>query len=295
MKIYIASSEKHLGKIKEDIYMRDAYRSKGFLCEIFTLDDIAKVSKPFDVVILKSIWGYYLNYREFLKKISVLKKKNIKLINDYKFIYWNIDKYKYLSELKHINAVPTELLDFKNTKTPSEIRNIILKANKKLGTDTLVIKPCISESGYLTFKYDKTKENKTTIALLKKNKQLNFVAQPYRPNILTGELSAVIINGIPLYGIKRFPGIFSEKLDPKYIRFNNLPSGIKHEVDILKIFLLKKFGAFPNICRVDFLKVSNTGYEISEVELIDPDLFFRHIPDGMRKKATSMIHKTFIV
>jgi len=295
MKIYIASSEKYLGKIKEDIYIRDTYRSKGFPCEISTLDDIAKISKPSDVVILKSVWGYHLHHREFLKNISVLKKKNIKLINDYQFIFWNIDKYKYLSELKHINAVPTALLNFKNTETASEIRNIILLANKKLNTDILVIKPCISESGYLTFKYDKTKDNKATIALLKKNKQVNFVAQPYRPDILTGELSAVIINGIPLYGVKRFPGIFSEKLDPKYVRFNSLPGGIRQEVDILKIFLLKKFGTFPNICRVDFLKISNIGYEISEVEVIDPDLFFRHIPGRMREKVTSMIYKTFIV
>ncbi len=158
----------------------------------------------------------------------------------------------------------------------------------------MVIKPRISESGYLTFKYDKTKDNKAIIASLQQNKQLNFIAQPYRPDILTGEFSVVIINGIPLYGIKRFPGIFSEKLDPVYIRFISLPGVIKKEVDILKVFLLKKFRVFPNICRVDFLRL-NAGYEILEVELIDPDLFFRYIPYGMRDKAISMIYKSFII
>ena len=294
MKIYIASSEKHVGKIQEDVYMRDAYRNKGFSCEIVILKNIIKISKPFDVVILKSIWGYHLHYREFLKQVLMLRKKNIKLINDYDFIFWNIDKYKYLYELKHMNVTPTTLLSLKNTKKASEIKNIILQINKTLNTNTLVIKPCISESGYLTFKYDKTKDNKAIIALLQQNKQLDFIAQPYRPDIVTGELSVVIINGIPLYGIKRFPGIFSEKLDPTYIRFISLPGAIKKEIDILKIFLLKKFGVFPNICRVDFLKL-NVGYEILEVELIDPDLFFRYIPDVMREKATSMIYKSFVI
>ncbi len=293
MKIYIASSEKYVGKIQEDVYIRDTYRNKGFFCEIVTLKNIVKISKPFDGVILKSVWGYYLHYQEFLRQLSILRKKNIKLINDYNFIFWNIDKYKYLYELKHMNTIPTTLLSFKSIKKVFEIRNIILQINKTLNTDTLVIKPCISESGYLTFKYDKTKNNKAIIALLQQNKQLNFIAQPYRPDILSGELSVVIINGISLYGIKRFPGIFSEKLDPMYIRFISLPGVIKKEVDILKIFFLKKFGVFPNICRVDFLKI-DTGYEILEVELIDPDLFFRYIPDSMREKATSMIYKSFV-
>ncbi len=290
MKIYIASSEKYVGKIQEDIYIRDTYINKGFSCEIVTLKNIIKLSKPLDVVILKSVWGYHLDYRVFLEQVSMLRKKNIKLINDYDFIFWNINKYKYLYELKDMNTIPTVLLSFKNTKKVSEIKNIILQTNKILNTDTLVIKPCISESGYLTFKYDKTKVNKSIIASLQQNKQLNFIAQPYRPDVLTGELSVVIINGTPLYGIKRFPGIFSEKLDPIYIGFISLPGEIKKEVDILKIFLLKKFGVLPNICRVDFLKI-NIGYEILEVELIDPDLFFRYIPVSMKKKATSIIYK----
>ena len=294
MKIYIASSEKYVGKIQEDVYIRDAYRNKGFCCEIDTLKNITMISKPFDVVILKSIWGYHLYHQEFLKQALILRKKNIKLINDYNFIFWNIDKYKYLYELRHMNVVPSTLLSFKNTKKISEIKDIILQINKTLNTDTLVIKPCISESGYLTFKYDKTKNNKAIITLMQQNKQLNFIAQPYRPDILTGELSVVMINGILLYGIKRFSGIFTEKLDPIYVRFISLPGVIKKEVDILKIFFLKKFGVFPNICRVDFLKL-NTGYEILEIELIDPDLFFRYIPDGMREKATFMIYKSFVI
>jgi hypothetical protein len=53
---------------------------------------------------------------------------------------------------------------------------------------------------------------------------------------------------------------------------------------------LEKFGVLPRICRVDFLK-NLTNYEILEVELIDPDLFFRYIPVSLRKKAILMLLK----
>ncbi len=290
MKIYIASSEKHVGKIKEDIHMRDFYRNNGFSCEILVLKDIVKISKPFDVVILKSIWGYHLHYHDFRKRILALRRKKIKLINDYDFVFWNINKYKYLKELKNVNVIPTVLLNFKNTKKKSEIIDMVLKTSKTLNTDMLVIKPCISESGYLTFKYDKTKDNKNIISSIQRNKELDFVAQPYRSSVLSGEISVVVINGIPLYGIKRFPGVFCGKLDSVYLKFDSLPAGIKKEVNILKSFFLAKFGCHPNICRIDFLKFNNS-YEILEIELIDPDLFFRYIPAGLRDKATLMINK----
>jgi hypothetical protein len=284
MKIYIASSEKHVGKIQEDVYIRDAYRDRGFSCEIVTLENIVKIAEPFDVVILKSIWGYYLHYREFLEQISMLRKKNIKLINDYDFIFWNIDKYKYLCELKYMNTVPTILLNFKNLKKVSEIKNIILQTNKTLNTDILVIKPRISESGYLTFKYDKTKDNRSVITLLKQNKQLNFIAQPYRPDVLTGELSVVIINGILLYGIKRFSGIFTEKKDLEYIEQQKISKQITEQVKLLLNFFVNKFKSLPRICRVDFVK-HDSDYELMEIELIDPDLFFRFLPEKILHKC----------
>ncbi len=291
MKIYIASSEEYVGKIQEDVYIRDAYRNKGFSCEIFTLKNIVKISKPFDVVILKSIWGYYLHHKEFLKQISILRKKNIKLINDYNFIFWNINKYEYLQELKHMKVVPTVLLSLRNTKKSSEIKNVILKINKTLNTDTMVVKPCISESGYLTFKYDKTKDNKNVIALLKKHKRLNFIAQPYRPDILTGELSIVMIKGILLYCVNRFPGVFTENKKIEYIDQGKIPKQITDQVKLLHNFFIDKFKSLPKICRIDFVK-SESDYELMEVELIDPDLFFRNLPEDILEKCLAEICDT---
>jgi len=292
MKIYIASSDKYIGKIQEDIYIRDAYRNAGLFSEIVTLKDIANISESSDVVILKSIWGYHIRYQEFIEELSHLKKRGVKLINDYNCIFWNIDKCKYLNEINHLNVIPTVSLQLKGANTMAEIRDTIAETGKRFNVDILVIKPCISESGYLTFRYDISKNTEMVIASLKNNKQLNFIVQPYRPGILEGEISVVMINGVSLYGIKRFPGIFSDKLSPTYIKLANMPGVIQAEIAALKNFFLKRFGILPNICRVDFIK-ADTGYEILEVELIDPDLFFRYIPEYMKKNVVSALYKSF--
>lgn len=294
MKIYIASSEKYLGKIQEDIYIRNAYRNAGLFSEIVTLKDIANISEPSDVVILRSIWGYHICYKEFIEEISHLKKRRVKLVNDYNFIFWNIDKCKYLNEINHMNVVPTVSLQLKSVDTMAGISDVISETSRRLSTNTLVIKPSISASGYLTFRCDTSKNNETVIVALKNYKQLNFIAQPYRPAISEGEISVIMINGVSLYGVKRYPGILNDKLNPTYIKLADVPSAIRRETAELNNFFLKKFGALPNICRVDFLK-TDTGHEILEVELIDPDLFFRFIPENMKKKVVSTLCKSLTI
>lgn len=287
MKIYIASSEKHVGKIQEDIYLQNTFLNKGFSCEITTLEKIVHITKPYDLVILKSIWGYHLEYKEFLKKLKYLKKKKVNLINEYDFIFWNIDKYKYLSEIKCLNVIPTTLIKLKNFVSETEIQKKIISLSKKINTD-LVIKPRVSASGYLTFKFDKDEDNRGIIKLLKNKSDIDFIAQPYRPDIKWGELSIILINGSIMYGIKRFPGIFIEKKDTEYVEIQKIPKKIKKQIKLLKGFLSNKFKVSPNICRVDFVK-NSLDYEIMEIELIDPDLFFRYIPNEMLAKCLNKI------
>ena len=292
MKVYIASSKKYAGKIQEDIFLRDELRSKKISSKITTLKNIINISKPFDVVILKSIWGYHINHKEFLKQIADLKKKKVKLINDYGFIFWNVDKYKYLKEIESIGIIPTIPLQIKNAKTVSAIRNILARASKKLNAGTIVVKPRISESGYLTFLYDKERRDEI-IGAVRNNKHLDFIAQPYRPSIAKGEISIIMINGDPLYGIKRFPGVLSKKSNSIYLNLMTIPRAIRKESATLKKFFLKKFKVLPDICRVDFL-ANGLRYEILEVELIDPDLFFRYIPEKIKKRAVDVLYNQLI-
>ncbi len=287
MKVYIASSEEHAGNIQEDLYIRDGYASIGVTSEISNLKDIVSMSKAADIVILKSIWGYHKDFRLFLSRISALKEKKVKLINDYPFIAWNIDKGRYLAELEPMSVIPTLSLNIKNARKPSEIDSVILRISRALGSDRLVIKPTISASGYLTGIYDTTRNNDDLISSLEANRNLDFIVQPYRPLITEGEISIILISGRPLYGVTRFPGVLATKGSTTYLDLADVPASINEIVSKLKHFFLTKFSTYPCICRIDLLR-NDSDYEILETELIDPDLFFRHIPEGIRKEAISM-------
>lgn len=289
MKIYIASSEEHAGNIQEDIYIRDGFVSRNIASEIATLKYITEVTTTQDVVILKSIWGYHKDYKLFLSQISILKERAVRLINDYSFIVWNLDKGKYLAELKSLNVVPTRSLDLKDTQTISEIESRIFANSRAIGVNKLVIKPAISASGHLTAIYDTGRDNNALLLTLNQNKHLNFITQPYRPSVIEGEMSIILINGVALYGIVRFPGVLTTKRPTTYVGLKDIPDSIEETVAKLMQFFLTKFGTHPSICRVDFLE-NHFGYEILEVELIDPDLFLRHVPGAIREEAISMFY-----
>lgn len=284
MTVYIASTEKNKGIIQEDVLIQKAFLSKGLVSKIEALDIIAKEATPDDFVFLKSIWGYHKDYKRFLEHIFILEEKKVILINDYKYIRWNIDKSKYFSEINFLKIVPTHRLDLNNVKSTNDVEKIIQLITKIDTNSKFVIKPSISASGHLTFIYNKKDTNNSCIGDILEHKDLDFIIQPFRSQIAEGEISIVLINGKIQYGIKRFSGIFTEKKDVEYIDIHKIPEQIMDQVNLLLNFFVKRFKSLPKICRVDFVK-HNLDYELMEIELIDPDLFFRFLPEEILHKC----------
>ncbi len=278
MTIYIAATEKNKDLIQEDILIQKAFLSRGLVSKIETLENIVSGVTSGDIVFLKSIWGYHKDYKKFLEHISILKEKKVILINDYEYIHWNIDKSKYFSEIDLLKIVPTYKLDLNSIESINDIEKIIQLIVKDDPNTKFVIKPTISASGYLACIYDRKDIVNNRLNDILDHKDLDFIIQPFRPQIFEGEISIILINGKIQYGVKRFPGIFTEKKELGYIDIQKIPEQLMVQTKLLINFFNSKFKSLPRICRVDFVK-HGLDYELMEIELIDPDLFFKHLPE----------------
>lgn len=288
MNIYIASLGNHVGKIKEDIYIRDMYISRGFSAEIVELKALGDLVDLGDVVIFKSIWGYHLETETLLKTLTELEDKGVHVINRLDIVRWNINKLIYINEISPlIPVIPTVSLDTQKENSFTEIENRIKSACTLFNSEKVVIKPTISASGYLTNIFKVTEDNESIIESIIQNSLKKYIIQPYRESVREGEISVVILRGEMLYGILRTPGLFSEKRPPIFIPLSKVPQKIFDSIEILMRFFIKKFGSAPDMCRVDFLE-EKTEYEILEIELIDPDLYFKYLEPDLREKVLSM-------
>ena len=253
-KVYIVSSKKYQNRIKEDLCLQKCFLENKTYCEIVAWED----NKSTNINIIRTVWGYHKDSDNFINYI-----KNINTINDNNIIIDNIDKKKQYELLRKndINTIHTEFMN--------DISSI-----KKID-EKIVVKPIISASGNNTYIINDKED------LSKLEGISNIMIQPYIEGIKDGEISIIVINKEIKYGIKRYPGIFTDYKKEEYIEINKIPEELIKEVN--KIININEYNDVK-IMRVDSVNDKNV-FKVMEVELVDPALYIETIPDkNYRKK-----------
>ena len=106
MRVGIVSCDKYKNKIIEDLMLKNAFTSLKISSDIISWekDDIDK----YNILVLRSIWGYQHKYNKFIEWLNTVKQKDIALINNYGIVSKCIDKemqYKTLSK-NNIPIIP---------------------------------------------------------------------------------------------------------------------------------------------------------------------------------------------
>ena len=277
-KIGIVSCDKWNGIIKEDLLLQKELINRGHLAEIISWEDKNINYNEYECLILRSVWGYQNKYLEFKKWLLFLKEYNIKIFNDVDILLNNIRKDKQFQILDKYS------ISHINTKFIKNKENL----NKLISTNAkLIIKPIISGSGNNTFKLFSSESSSIDQKEIVKAFESIFsvedngaMLQPYIPEIKNGEYACIFIGGISTHNMLRYPGIFTEKQRPIYLE--TIPK------DISKLaYQVSSIPEFQNslYMRVDI--IYNDGIPtVMEVELAEPDLLIKYIPDNKIQKET---------
>lgn len=291
--IYIASSYKHCNKIKEDIFIKEVIQSKSHKVRILPWNKLENIVNQNDLIIIKSIWGYHKHAKKFIKFLQNIKTKKVQLINDYKFIEWNINKKRYFSDLrKKINIIDFKYINLDNFNSRKELNNYIHDLWLE-NIKYVVIKPVISANGYKTFNVDREKGVNNKIFRLLKSSKTDFMIEPFLDEICYGEPSVIVINGEIQYCINRFPGILANKNNPIYLslqKSHKLTKSAKYIMDIL----YNIFNEIPKIARIDFV-YKDHSYKLMELELIDPDLYLQIVPSNIKNKVLKTLTNSILL
>ena len=239
-KVNIISSLKYKNKVKEDLCLQKQFLKNKCHCKIVAWED----NQFTDINVIRSVWGYHNNVEKFLNIID-----NHNTINPKNILVDNINKKKKF-EILHKNNI-------------KKIDTQFVTNNK------LVVKPVVSAGGNNTYIIEKSED------ISKLNNINDLMVQPYIEKISDGELSIIVIDKEILYGIRRFPGVFTKYKKEEYIPLDNLSSQVIGIVN--KIKNIKEYSN-ATIIRADFV-YNNNQYEVMEVEMTDPDLFIEAITD----------------
>lgn len=287
-KVGIVSCDKWIDKLEEDNNLKNALINLGIDAKIISWQQ--PLEEKYDLLVLKSVWGYQNYYKEFKNWLLYVKNNNIPLVNGVDMVLNNImkDIQFNILEKNNVDFIDTIFLDrFKLLN-----RNIL----EMLDDKSYVFKPTISGSGENTYlvtnSNDKSIPNtiqkedivKIYNKMLDGNSDCKIMIQPFISEISNGEYSCIFIDGELTHTMLRFPNIFHEKRRPYLV--DDVPDSIIQLARVVE--RIKDFNNYLYM-RVDMVLVNGKA-KIMEVELTDPDLLTKYIDDSNVK---SNVIKTF--
>tara|TARA_B100000795_G_scaffold213796_1_gene167466 strand:- start:4751 stop:5662 length:912 start_codon:yes stop_codon:yes gene_type:complete len=276
--------------ILEDDLVKKALEQKGFkvIKKAWDATDIDWANCNY--AIFRTTWDYFERFEEFFKWFSKTNKI-VQFINSPEVIYWNLDKH-YLQELqqKQVNIPPTLFIEKGSKDT---LANLFSKTS----WDKAVLKPAIAGAARETFLISASEYNRYELDLQRLISEEVMLFQEFQYRIQEqGEISLIMIGGEFSHAVlkKAKKGDFRVQDD-----FGGTVEEYKashKEID----FATKALLACPHktlYARVDLFYDNNNLLSLGELELIEPELWFRNHPEAVTKLAdiiTDYIHSNNI-
>ena len=158
----------------------------------------------------------------------------------------------------------------------------------------IVVKPTISGAGRHTYKVDESNVLEVNQNFLELVKEEDFIIQEFQKNIISkGEVAVVLINGEYTHAILKL----AKKGD---FRVQDDFGGTVHDYDPNQDMItfaqesIKSLSPTPVYARVDIIWDNNNNMAVSELELIEPELWFRNNPSAAVKIAKVLKEKVVI-
>ena len=228
--------------------------------------------------IFRSTWDYFDQFSNFRNWLELVKEQCY-LINPYEQINWNLDKH-YLLDLQKLDLPIVESV-FVSKKTQLNLETISKSKNWK----DIVIKPTISGAARHTYhlKNDEIKKFQDKWLSLTNNE--DFMVQEFQKNILsTGEIAVMLFGGEYSHSVlkKAKKGDFRVQDD-----FGGSVEIINPSLEIIELAkkTVKSLKTMPLYARVDIIFDNGSNPVISELELIEPELWFRFKEESAFKLA----------
>jgi glutathione synthase/RimK-type ligase-like ATP-grasp enzyme len=222
----------------------------------------------FDICLVRSPLDYILDREAFLNTLRALQKADVALLNPYETLAWNSDK-TYLAELsaQGIACVDT----FFTATDPSQSLTAIMEAH---AWPEVVVKRTISAGAHFTHRVAFAEAAAFEAQFAEEKRNFSLMVQPFIRQIVSqGEWSLVFLDGGYSHAVLKKPADGDYRVQQQH-GGSLTPATPPPE---LIAQAAKALAAVPSpwlYARVDGC-VLDAEFTLMELELIEPELFFR--------------------
>lgn len=237
-------------------------------------------------VLVRTPWDYFHRSNEFMEWFEATSQKT-EFINQEGLIQWNFDK-NYLSNLEQ-KGVRIPKTYFVSQGAELTLSSAIKKAEHLFGKpcETWVLKPCVAAGAFHTYKFDASEVDLFEDTFQKMIANADFMLQEFQENIVRkGEISLVLFGSTFSHAVLKQAKSGDFRVQDDYGGTVTLYEASQKEID----FALKVVNAcdeLPCYSRVDILEDNEGELALAELEIFEPELWFRLQPE-----SASLLAKT---
>ncbi len=279
-RIGFITCQEHADLYHDDLHLVEPFQKEGVEIVPVIWDESPNYLN-LDALIFRSAWDYHFKTEQFQEWLQWLNKQPIKTFNSPKVILENHDKF-YLNNLVEagVPVIPTLFL---NSVKGLNLEDILTNENWQKA----VIKPAISMSAYQTYSFDKSNIQTLQEDLEKHFGNTKVLVQEFAEEVVDeGEWSLVFFD-------KEFCTAVLKK--PKSGDFRvqgELGGTLKAVIPTRKVIqqaqkILDQYEELLLYARVDGI-IRNGDFYLMELELIDPELYFRVNPKAISDFLTAI-------
>jgi glutathione synthase/RimK-type ligase-like ATP-grasp enzyme len=286
--VVILTESRYINPAKINDYIQNVLTEDGLLQE--SLEELGlKVARKdwadpdFDwsstkCAVFRTTWDYFDRFDEFKAWLDRVESFT-EFINPVSQIRWNMDKW-YLRDLKErgIRVVETKYINRGEDRSLSELI-------AETGWEEVILKPTIAGAALHTYRLnpENTGQHESIFRTLIENEDM--MLQPFQYNIMEkGEVSFMVIGGKYTHSVLKRGKAGDFRVQDDFggtlHEYNPSPEEIRFAEEVVKAC-----DPMPAYARVDVMWDNEGELAVSEVELIEPELWFRRNKEAAEKLA----------
>jgi glutathione synthase/RimK-type ligase-like ATP-grasp enzyme len=224
----------------------------------------------YELVVVRTPWDYFDRVTEFLAWAARVERQTA-LVNPADVLRWNSHK-GYLAEFtaKGVPTVPTLMVPGPSTDVADQIREVPWQE--------IVVKPAVDGGARHAWRGQRDDPALSRVAE-RLTDHGDIVVQPFVPAIVDGERSLVFLGGRFSHAVRKVP-----KAGDYRSQRHLGGAEVDHEPDFADLRVaLSAMEAAPG--RLSYARVDLVDWQdapvLIELEVIEPDLFFRGVPERL--------------
>ncbi|MBA6155057.1 hypothetical protein H3Z83_00765 [Tenacibaculum sp. S7007] len=264
--------------LDEDNYVKIALEKQGLKVGRLAWDDATFDWSSTKYILFRTTWDYFDRFSEFSVWLNKVSQQTI-LLNSENIIRWNIDKHYLLDLQKNgVHICESYFVELAEKRNLQELANLYKLTE-------FVLKPCISGGGRHTYKINPENIVEHEEVFSKLISEEAMILQPFQKNIVDkGEISLMVMNGKYTHAVLKIAKHGDFRVQDDFGGTVHDYSPTQSEIEFAEN-AVKACKELPIYARVDVFMDNDNKLAIAELELIEPELWFRNYPKAADELA----------